>query len=83
MRAAKFAISMPAETMKHVQRAAKRRGVTRSRFIALVLDRVAQDDRNWAISNKVDEALAAIGEQDAESVRFLRAAGSKAGTEWE
>lgn len=82
MNAAKFAISMPAETMKHVQRAAKRLGVTRSRFIALVLDRVAQDDRNWAISKKVDEALAAIGEQDSEPVRFLQSAGRKAGTEW-
>ena len=37
----KFAISVPVEVMVEVDQAAQRRGVTRSRFIAEVLGRVA------------------------------------------
>jgi len=82
MRATKFAISVPADTMLQVTRAAKRLGLTRSRYISLVLARVAKRERNAAISRQVDEALAALGEQDLESVRHLYGARRKQGTEW-
>jgi metal-responsive CopG/Arc/MetJ family transcriptional regulator len=82
MRATKFAISIPAETMSHVDRAAKRLRMTRSRYIAIVLARVAQHERNRAISRKVDEALAALDEQDMQAVEHMRAARRDEGTEW-
>jgi metal-responsive CopG/Arc/MetJ family transcriptional regulator len=50
MSVTKFAISMPTETMGQVDRAAKRLGMTRSRYIALVLARVARRERDAAIS---------------------------------
>jgi len=82
MKAAKFAISIPAETMSQVDHAAKRLGMTRSRYIATVLARVAQRERNAAISKKVDKVLAELDEQDLDSARRLHAARSDAGTEW-
>ena len=82
MRATKFAISIPAETMQQVDRAAKRLGVTRSRYISMVLAHVAKRQRDAAISKKVDEALAELAEQDLDSVRYLQRARRDAGTEW-
>jgi hypothetical protein len=82
MRAAKFAISVPAETMSHVDRAAKRLGMTRSGYIAVVLARVARRERDAAISKTVDRVLASLDEQDLDSVAHLRAARNDEGTEW-
>jgi antitoxin component of RelBE/YafQ-DinJ toxin-antitoxin module len=78
----KFAISMPTETMGQVDRAAKRLGMTRSRYIAIVLARVARRERDAAISRRVDEVLAELDEQDLASPAHLRAARRDEGTEW-
>jgi len=82
MRAAKFAISVPAETMSQVDRAAKRLRMTRSRYIATVLARIALRERDRAISRKVDEVLAELDPQDFDSVELLRRARRNEGTEW-
>jgi len=78
----KFAISMPTETMGQVDRAAKRLGVTRSRYIAIGLDRVARRGRDAAISRRIDDVLAELEKQDVESAAHLRAARRNEGTEW-
>ncbi len=78
----KFAISMPTETMGQVDRAAKRLGMTRSRYIAIVLARVARRERDSAISRRVDEVLAELDGQDLASAAHLRAARRDEGTEW-
>lgn len=80
--AVKFAISMPRETMKRVDRAAKRLGMTRSHYIAVVLDGVARNERDAAISRKVNEVLAQIGQQDLSTVTLFRRARRDEGTEW-
>ncbi len=82
MPTAKFAISVPFETMRQVDRAAKRLGMTRSRYIATVLAHVARRERDASISRKVDEALAKLGEQDLDTIAHLRAARRDEGTEW-
>jgi metal-responsive CopG/Arc/MetJ family transcriptional regulator len=82
MGVAKFAISMPTETMNRVDRAAKRLGMTRSRYIAVVLDRVARRERDAAISRRVDKVLAELDGQDLDSAVHLRAARRDEGTEW-
>lgn len=82
MRAAKFAISVPAETMSRVDHAAKRLGMTRSRYIAVILARVAQRERDAAVSKRVDQVLAELDRQDLGSVAHLRAARRDEGTEW-
>ena len=82
MTVAKFAISMPEETMQRVDRAAKRLQMTRSGYIALVLDRVARHERDAAISRKVDEVLAELDKQDLETAAHLRAARRDKGTRW-
>jgi hypothetical protein len=64
MAATKFAISVPTETMNQVDRAAKRLKMTRSRYISVVLVRVAQCERDASISHNVDKVLAELGEQD-------------------
>jgi hypothetical protein len=78
----KFAISVPAETMKEVDRAAKRLRMTRSRFISIVLARVARRQGDRAISKKVDAVLAELDEQDFETLTRLQRAGRSQGTEW-
>ena len=82
MKAAKFAISIPAGTMSQVDHAARRLGMTRSRYIATVLARVAERERNATISKKIDQVLAELDEQDLDTARHLRAARRDAGTEW-
>jgi antitoxin component of RelBE/YafQ-DinJ toxin-antitoxin module len=82
MPAAKFAISMPTETMLLVDRAAKRLGMTRSRYIAVVLARIAQRERDANISAKVDKVLAELGERDRDVLGHLAAARRDEGTEW-
>jgi metal-responsive CopG/Arc/MetJ family transcriptional regulator len=82
MRAAKFAISIPAETMREVDRAAKRLQMTRSRYIAVVLARIAKDKRDRSISKKVDDVLATLREQELGFVHHLNVARRDEGTEW-
>jgi len=82
MAVTKFAISVPQETMGQVDRAAKRLGLTRSRYISTVLARVAERERNAAITKRVDEVLAEMDQQDLASVKHLRRARRDAGTEW-
>ena len=82
MSVAKFAISVPEETMTRVDCAAKRLGMTRSRYIAVVLDRVARRERDAAISKRVDAVLAALDKQDLATIQHLRRARRDEGTEW-
>jgi hypothetical protein len=82
MRCAKLAISIPVETMTHVDRAAKRLGMTRSRYIAVVLDRAAAREQDAAVSRKVDAVLARLEPQELATVAYLRAARRDQGTEW-
>jgi hypothetical protein len=56
--------------------------MTRSRYIALVLGRVAKRERDTAISRRVDEALAKLDAQDLDSADHLLAARRDKGTEW-
>jgi hypothetical protein len=78
----KFAISVPVETMGQVDRAAKRLGMTRSRYISTVLERVAARERDANISRRVDKALAEIDKQDLDSAAHLLAARRDEGTRW-
>jgi metal-responsive CopG/Arc/MetJ family transcriptional regulator len=82
MPATKFAISVPAETMREVDRAAKRLRMSRSRYISTILARVAKRTRDASISKRVDEVLAEIGVQDLEPVEQLQSARRDEGTEW-
>jgi antitoxin component of RelBE/YafQ-DinJ toxin-antitoxin module len=82
MRAGKFAISVPAETMTQGDRAATRLGLTRSRYITVILARVAQRERDASVSKRVDQVLADLDEQDLGSVAHLGGARRDEGTEW-
>jgi hypothetical protein len=79
---AKFAISITSETLRHVDRAAKRLGVTRSRYIAVVLDHLARHERDAAISRRVNQVLAKLDRQDLESAAHWLAGRRNEGTEW-
>lgn len=82
MRGAKLTISTPSETMTHVDRVARRLGMTRSRYVAVVLARVAACERDDAVSRKVDAVLAKLEPQDLAPVAHLHAARRDPGTEW-
>jgi len=78
----KFAISVPAETMAQVDRAAKRLRMTRSRYISTVLARIARRERDITISRRIDEVLSDLEPQDLDSAAHLRAARRDDGTKW-
>ena len=78
----KFAISVPEDVMKDVDRAARSFGVTRSRFIADVLKKVADARRNAEITRRVSELFEdpeIAAEQSRTAADSLRPA---PGTEW-
>ena len=84
MPATKFAISIPSEVMDAVDIAASERGVTRSRFIAAVLRRVAQAKTDQEISRRIDEVLSdpGLAEEQAATASDYRRIRPRAGTEW-
>ncbi len=57
-------------------------GMTPSRYIAVVLERVTRRERDSAISRRVDEVLAQPDEQDLAPAAHLQAARRDEGTEW-
>ena len=61
---------------------AKRLGMKRSRYISVVLARVARHERDAAVSKRVDEVLAELDEQDLDTIDDLRAARRDEGTKW-
>jgi metal-responsive CopG/Arc/MetJ family transcriptional regulator len=80
----KFAISVPETVMRHVDRAARRRGMTRSGFVSHVLARVAEARSDAEISRRVDAFFAepeVAREQRRTARAFSRRAGAP-GTEW-
>ena len=80
----KFAISMPEEVMEGVDRAARRLGLTRSRFIADTLRRVASARSEAEISRRIDAFFAdpAHRESQAKEAAAFRSLGRSEGTEW-
>jgi metal-responsive CopG/Arc/MetJ family transcriptional regulator len=77
MAARRFAISVPDTVMRHVDAAARRRGMTRSGFIAEILARVATARTEAEISRRVDAFFAypeLAREQSATARAFRRAA---------
>lgn len=80
----KFSISIPEDVMERVDRAAARRGETRSGFIAAVLRRVADAQRDAEIARRVNELFAdpALAAEQRETAAAFVSAGSPSGTEW-
>jgi len=82
--ATKFAISVPEEVMRKVDRAAKRRRATRSRFISEVLRKVAEASSDAEITESIDRFFSdpnLLEEQRRGSEEFGRAASGE-GSEW-
>ncbi len=84
MAATKFAISVPEEVMRKVDRAAKRRRATRSRFISEVLKSVAEASSDAEITERINRLFSdskLLREQRRAAQEFGRAASTK-GTDW-
>jgi metal-responsive CopG/Arc/MetJ family transcriptional regulator len=80
----KFAISLPTDVMDEVDRAARERGVTRSRFISQVLSRVARAKRDREITRRINEVLSDTGlmEEQRTTAADYRRIRPRRGTEW-
>lgn len=57
----KFAISVPEDVMRRIDRAAARRGITRSRFISSVLAIAARAQRDAELAERVNRVFADTG----------------------
>ena len=84
MSAKKFAISVPEDVMEQVDRAALRRGVTRSRFIVDTLRVVAAARSDREISKKIDRVFAdaEVASEQRDTVAAFHGVRSRKGTEW-
>src|SRR2546427_9510492 len=84
MPATGFAISIPAEVMQAVDRAARERGMTRSRFITEILRRVARAKRDEEISRRIDKALSdpRLTREQRSTASDYRRIQPRRGTEW-
>jgi hypothetical protein len=82
--ARKFAISVPENVMRQVDRAAKRRRMTRSGFISRVLASVARAQTDAEISRKVDELFSdpEVAREQVETARTFRRSAPTAGAGW-
>ena len=80
MAARKFAISVPEDVMRQVDRAARRRRMTRSGFITHVLAHVASARTDAEISKRVDAIFrdAEVAREQRETARAFR----RTGAEW-
>jgi metal-responsive CopG/Arc/MetJ family transcriptional regulator len=84
MPAKKFAISIPEDVMAQVDRAAAAQGVTRSRFIAKVLQRAASARTDAEVTRRLNRLFADAeleDEQRATAQAFESAAPTR-GTKW-
>ena len=84
MPARKFAISVPESVMRHVDRAARRRGMTRSGFVSQVLAHVAEARTDAEISRRVDALFAdpEVAREQRKTARAFRRRVPARGTEW-
>ena len=80
----KFAISVPVAVMQQVDLAARRQGVTRSRFISEVLHRIAAARRDAEVTRRINELFADpdLETEQKQTARDFNAVASTAGTEW-
>jgi metal-responsive CopG/Arc/MetJ family transcriptional regulator len=80
----KIAISVPEEVLRQVDRAAKARHMTRSRFISRALARIASARRDAEITRRIDEILSEpeVAREQVETARAFQRARSARGTEW-
>jgi hypothetical protein len=80
----KLAISVPEDVVRAVDRAARSRGVTRSRFITDLLRVAARLRTDAEITAEVDRVLAdsGLGGEQRATARAFQRAGSRRGTEW-
>ena len=84
MAAKKFAISIPEDVMRQVDRAAKARGVTRSRFIAGVLRRAALARTDAEITRRLNEVFAdeSVAAEQRRTAETIGAANSVNANKW-
>lgn len=84
MAVTKFAISVPQEVMKEVDRAAAARGVTRSRFVSDLLRKAARARTDAEITRQLDELFSdeSLAAEQRETAEALGDAGIDTDTEW-
>jgi len=80
----KFAISIPVAVMQQVDLAARRQGVTRSRFISNVLRRIANARKDAEITRRINELFTdpVLETEQEQTAREFNSLASSAGTEW-
>ena len=80
----KLAISLPEDVLALVDDSAKRKGMTRSGFIAAVLRQVAGARRDADVTRRLNALFAdeAVALESVESAAQLLAARRTEGTEW-
>jgi 20S proteasome alpha/beta subunit len=84
MAAIKLAISVPEEVIRKVDQAAKRRGMTRSGFIADVLSRVARARTDAEIARRVNDLFSdpEIAGEQVETAKQFRRIAPRRGAAW-
>lgn len=80
----KLAISVPVDVVEQVDRAARQRGVTRSRYITDVLRRVAAARRDAEITRRINELFddPDLAAEQKKTARDFATLAARSGIEW-
>jgi len=84
MNTQKVAISMPSELVVTIDGLIKKRGISRSKYIASVLQEKVQEERDRELKEAYDRVYSdeAIRKEQLETLRFFQGADSSEGQEW-
>jgi metal-responsive CopG/Arc/MetJ family transcriptional regulator len=84
MRTEKIAITIPSDLVATIDAIRSRRGVSRSRFITLLLRQKVQDEQEREIREAYDRVFSdeAVVKEQLDTAAFLDGSGKEEGQEW-
>jgi metal-responsive CopG/Arc/MetJ family transcriptional regulator len=84
MRTEKIAITIPSDLVATIDAIRSRRGVSRSRFITLMLRQKVQDEQEREIREAYDRVFSdeAVVKEQLDTAAFLDGSGKEEGQEW-
>jgi metal-responsive CopG/Arc/MetJ family transcriptional regulator len=80
----KVAITIPEEIIKDIDLISKEKGLSRSRYIALVLGQRVADEKRRLLREAYDRVFSdeEIRKEQVDTARWFEGVGSEAGQEW-
>ena len=84
MNTQKVAITIPADLVNMIDQVSKKRGISRSRYISIVLREKMRDERDKQLKEAYDRVFSdeSVRKEQLETALWFESAGNKVGQEW-